>query len=204
MALYAELDEKADHLRRADDLKSKFLSNMSHEFRSPLNSILALSPSVSDEVDGPLIRNRPQQVRFIRKAAEDLYELVNDLLDLAKVEAGKVEVKPVEFEVSEFLWSFARYASAIIPESVGQPGIRTRRRFARPYFPMKGRFLRYCGISFECVEIHRARRSPGVRASLRRGPTGVSVADTGSASQRKTRRRSSRTSRRSRTPFKNA
>ena len=43
VALYAELDEKADHLRRADELKSKFLSNMSHEFRSPLNSILALS-----------------------------------------------------------------------------------------------------------------------------------------------------------------
>ena len=43
VALYAELDEKADHLRRADELKSKFLSNMSHEFRSPLNSILALT-----------------------------------------------------------------------------------------------------------------------------------------------------------------
>ena len=43
VALYAELDEKADHLRRADELKSRFLSNMSHEFRTPLNSILALS-----------------------------------------------------------------------------------------------------------------------------------------------------------------
>jgi signal transduction histidine kinase/CheY-like chemotaxis protein len=100
IALYAELDEKADHLRRADELKSKFLSNMSHEFRSPLNSILALARLLADEVDGPLCAEQQQQVSFVRKAAEDLYELVNDLLDLAKVEAGKVEVKPVEFEVA--------------------------------------------------------------------------------------------------------
>jgi len=101
VALYAELDEKADHLRRADELKSKFLSNMSHEFRSPLNSILALAGLLTDEVDGPLNAEQRQQVSFIKKAAEDLYELVNDLLDLAKVEAGKVEVKPVEFEVQD-------------------------------------------------------------------------------------------------------
>lgn len=101
VALYAELDEKADHLRRADELKSKFLSNMSHEFRSPLNSILALAGLLTDESDGPLNAEQRQQVSFIKKAAEDLYELVNDLLDLAKVEAGKVEVKPVEFEVQD-------------------------------------------------------------------------------------------------------
>lgn len=99
VALYAELDEKADHLRRADELKSKFLSNMSHEFRSPLNSILALTRLLTDEVDGPLSPEQRQQVEFVRKAAEDLYELVNDLLDLAKVAAGKVEVKAAEFEV---------------------------------------------------------------------------------------------------------
>lgn len=100
VALYAELDEKADHLRRADELKSRFLSNMSHEFRSPLNSILALSRLLLDGIDGPLNSEQKQQVGFIQKAADDLYELVNDLLDLAKVEAGKVEVKPIRFDVS--------------------------------------------------------------------------------------------------------
>jgi signal transduction histidine kinase/CheY-like chemotaxis protein len=97
VALYAELDEKADHLRRADELKSRFLSNMSHEFRSPLNSILALSGLMLDGVDGYLNPEQEQQVGYIRKAAHDLLELVNDLLDLAKVEAGKVEAKPLEF-----------------------------------------------------------------------------------------------------------
>ncbi len=99
VALYAELDEKADHLRRADELKSRFLSNMSHEFRSPLNSILALSGLLLDRVDGDLTSEQVQQVGYVRRAAQDLLELVNDLLDLAKVEAGKVEAKPVDFEV---------------------------------------------------------------------------------------------------------
>ncbi|HEY3838070.1 MAG TPA: ATP-binding protein [Bryobacteraceae bacterium] len=100
VALYAELDEKADHLRRADELKSKFLSNMSHEFRSPLNSILALSGLLLDRADGDLNSEQDQQVGYIRRAAQDLLELVNDLLDLAKVEAGKVELRPAEFEAA--------------------------------------------------------------------------------------------------------
>jgi signal transduction histidine kinase/DNA-binding response OmpR family regulator len=99
VALYAELDEKADHLRRADELKSKFLSNMSHEFRSPLNSIMALSGLLLNRSDGDLTGPQNQQVVYVRKAAQDLLELVNDLLDLAKVEAGKVEVRPLDFEV---------------------------------------------------------------------------------------------------------
>ncbi|MEJ1966116.1 MAG: response regulator [Gammaproteobacteria bacterium] len=100
VALYAELDEKADHLRRADDMKSKFLSNMSHEFRTPLNSIRALSRLLIERSDGDLNGEQARQVGFIAKAADDLTELVNDLLDLAKIEAGKTEVRPVEFSVA--------------------------------------------------------------------------------------------------------
>ncbi|MGE3483823.1 MAG: ATP-binding protein [Nitrospira sp.] len=99
VALYAELDEKADHLRRADQMKTRFLSNMSHEFRTPLSSILALSSLLLERSDGELTSEQDKQVRFIRKAADSLLELVNDLLDIAKIEAGKVEVRPVEFEM---------------------------------------------------------------------------------------------------------
>ncbi len=101
VALYAELDERADHLRRADELKSKFLSNMSHEFRTPLNSILALSRLLLARTDGDLTPEQEKQLLFIRKAAESLTELVNDLLDLAKVEAGKTVVTPVEFTAED-------------------------------------------------------------------------------------------------------
>lgn len=100
VALYAELDEKADHLRRADEMKSRFLSNMSHEFRTPLNSIQALSRLLLEHADGELSAEQTKQVNFISKAANDLTALVDDLLDLAKIEAGKIEVRPIEFSVA--------------------------------------------------------------------------------------------------------
>jgi signal transduction histidine kinase/ActR/RegA family two-component response regulator len=99
VALYSELDEKASHLKRTDDMKSRFLSNMSHEFRTPLNTILALTHLLLDRSDGDLTSEQEKQVGYIRKSGEDLLELVNDLLDLAKIEAGKIEVRPAEFDV---------------------------------------------------------------------------------------------------------
>ena len=101
VALYAELDERADYLRRASELKTNFISNMSHEFRTPLNSIISLTRILQEKVDGDLTGEQEKQVRFIQRSAQELYEVVNDLLDLAKVEAGKVTVKPKEFEIQE-------------------------------------------------------------------------------------------------------
>ena len=101
VALYAELEERADELRRASELKSRFLAHMSHEFRTPLNSILALSRMLIDRLDGALNSEQERQVNYIRRSAESLLDLVNDLLDLSKVEAGKVEVKPHRFTVTE-------------------------------------------------------------------------------------------------------
>jgi signal transduction histidine kinase len=101
VALYAELEGRAEQLRQASELKSRFLSHMSHEFRTPLNSILALSRLLLDHVDGELNAEQEKQVGYIRRSAEGLLELVNDLLDLAKVEAGKADVKAVRFAVAE-------------------------------------------------------------------------------------------------------
>ena len=101
VALYAELDERAEQLRQASELKSRFLSNISHEFRTPLNSILALSRLLLDRLDGGLTVEQERQVGYIRRSAESLLDLVNDLLDLAKVEAGKVDIKPGPFTVNE-------------------------------------------------------------------------------------------------------
>jgi signal transduction histidine kinase/CheY-like chemotaxis protein len=99
VALYAELNDKADFLQRASELKSLFLSNMSHEFRTPLNSILGLSQILLDRMDGELTTEQERQVTFVRRSAQDLTDLVNDLLDLAKVEAGKVTIRPNAFSV---------------------------------------------------------------------------------------------------------
>jgi signal transduction histidine kinase/DNA-binding response OmpR family regulator len=100
VALYAELDDRAGFLQRASELKSHFLSNMSHEFRTPLNSISALSQILLDRLDGNLTLEQEKQVRFIKNSAQDLTDLVNDLLDLAKVEAGKVTIRPANFDVN--------------------------------------------------------------------------------------------------------
>lgn len=101
VALYAELDERADYLRRASELKTKFLSNVSHEFRTPLNSIVSLARLLMDRIDGDLTSEQFKQVRYIESSARDLQELVNDLLDLAKVEAGKIRIRTKRFEVDE-------------------------------------------------------------------------------------------------------
>lgn len=134
VALYAELDEKAGHLRRADEMKSRFLSNMSHEFRTPVNAILALSHLLLEHTDGELNSEQTKQVTYIRKSGEDLLELVNDLLDLAKIEAGKVTVKASEFEVVNLFSALrgmlrpllvSNVVNLVFDEPVGIPLMRT-------------------------------------------------------------------------------
>jgi signal transduction histidine kinase len=101
VALYAELDERADELRRANEVKAQFLSYMSHEFRTPLDSILAISGLLLDRLDGPLSDEQETQVRFVRTAARDLLDMVDDLLAAARVDAGQVRVRPDTFTVPE-------------------------------------------------------------------------------------------------------
>lgn len=103
VALYAELDEKAAALRRADEMKSRFLSHVSHEFRTPVNSVLALTRLLLQRTDGELSSEQEKQVLYIRDAAQQLADMVNDLLDLAKVEAGKVDLRFTEIDVNQFL-----------------------------------------------------------------------------------------------------
>jgi signal transduction histidine kinase len=99
LALYAELDVQADQLREATELKSRFLAYMSHEFRTPINSIRSITRLLLDRVDGPLTEEQEKQVAFIQQNATEFAEMVDDLLDLAKVEAGRVEISPAWFEM---------------------------------------------------------------------------------------------------------
>jgi signal transduction histidine kinase len=99
LALYAELDTQAQQLRQATDLKSRFLAYMSHEFRTPISSIRSLSRLLLDRLDGPLTDEQEKQVRFIQTTASEFSEMVDDLLDLAKVEAGRVEISAAWFDM---------------------------------------------------------------------------------------------------------
>ncbi|QKZ05670.1 sensor histidine kinase [Pseudomonas eucalypticola] len=99
LALYGELDNQAEELRQASDLKSRFLSYMSHEFRTPLGSILSIASLLSDELDGPLSPEQHKQVAFVSGAARELSDMVDDLLDLAKIEAGRISISPAWFDM---------------------------------------------------------------------------------------------------------
>ncbi|TDG10683.1 histidine kinase [Paraburkholderia guartelaensis] len=112
VALYAELDERAEELRRADMMKTRFLSNMSHELRTPLSSIRALANLLLNRLDGDLSVEQERQVKLILSSAESLGETVNDLLDLAKIEAGKTEVVPAWFEPADL---FAALRTMLMP-----------------------------------------------------------------------------------------
>jgi signal transduction histidine kinase len=99
VALYAELDDKAAQLKEALDLKGRFLSYMSHEFRTPLASVASLTGILLQAMDGPLNAEQTRQVEFIRDSVRELNEMVDDLLDLAKVDAGRITISPEWFEM---------------------------------------------------------------------------------------------------------
>jgi signal transduction histidine kinase len=99
VALYAELDQNALQLREAADLKSRFLSYMSHEFRTPLASITSVTDILLVRLDGPLTAEQERQLRFVQGSVRELMEMVDDLLDLAKVDAGRISISPEWFEM---------------------------------------------------------------------------------------------------------
>ena len=102
---HAQLEARAEELQRASRYKSEFLANMSHELRTPLNSSLILSKLLSDNSGGNLT---PEQVTFaqtIYSAGNDLLTLINDILDISKVEAGKLELTPEAVPFEELLSS---------------------------------------------------------------------------------------------------
>ncbi|MFL6587510.1 MAG: sensor histidine kinase [Luteimonas sp.] len=101
LALYAELDEQAAQLKEVSELKSRFLSYMSHEFRTPLGSILSMTRLLEDGMDGRLNDEQLKQVRFISAGAVELRDMVDDLLDLAKIEAGRISISPAWFDLMD-------------------------------------------------------------------------------------------------------
>ncbi len=119
LALYAELDQQAEELRQVSELKSRFLSYMSHEFRTPLGSILSITRLLEEGLDGPLNSEQLRQVRFVSGAAVELRDMVDDLLDLAKIEAGRISISPAWFDLMD-LFSALRGMFRPLVEGSGQ------------------------------------------------------------------------------------
>jgi signal transduction histidine kinase/ActR/RegA family two-component response regulator len=93
--LYGDLASANDDLSEATKVKSEFLANMSHELRTPLNAILGFSGLLSEQLTGPTLNDKQKRfLRNIHEAGEHLLDLINDVLDLSRVEAGKLELRP--------------------------------------------------------------------------------------------------------------
>ncbi|MFD4917127.1 HAMP domain-containing protein [Streptomyces virginiae] len=100
-----ELEVRAQQLSRTSMYKSEFLANMSHELRTPLNSLLILAQLLSRNPDGNLTDKQVDYAEVIHSAGSDLLQLINDILDLSKVEAGKMDLHPEVFPLQQLLSS---------------------------------------------------------------------------------------------------
>jgi signal transduction histidine kinase len=116
LRLTEELQKRARELQELDRLKSAFLANMSHELRTPLNSILGFADVMLEELDGPLTENMNNDLGLIQKNGQHLLHLINDVLDMAKIESGKMNLAPEKFRVHEILEEVTSITSTLASE----------------------------------------------------------------------------------------
>ena len=114
----ASLEERAEQLSITSKYKSEFLANMSHELRTPLNSILLLAKLLSENKDGTLTEKQVDYLQTVYASGNDLLGLINEVLDLSKIEAGKMDIHAQEFPVSQ-LQGFAERSFNQMAEQKG-------------------------------------------------------------------------------------
>lgn len=122
----AELTSANERLRELDRLKSEFLATMSHELRTPLNSIIGFTSLVKEGITGPLNEEQRKQLHLVYTSAKHLLGLINDLLDLSRIEAGKVRIETEAFDLA-----------GVVAETLAQirPLAHAKRLTLRPQLP---------------------------------------------------------------------
>lgn len=134
VALYKELDENVEQLRRSNALRAQVVTYLSHDFRTPLDSILALTRLLRDRVDGDLTEEQERQVEFVQHSARDLLTLVDDLLDTARLEAGHAVIRAGAFRAEDLLGALRATlrplagggaVSLVVEEPAGLPPLHT-------------------------------------------------------------------------------
>jgi len=116
LRLNEELQQRARELKELDRLKSAFLANMSHELRTPLNSILGFTDVMLEGLDGKLTDYMDNDLRLIQKNGQHLLHLINDVLDMAKIESGRMNLHPEKFTVHSVLDEVTSITSTLASE----------------------------------------------------------------------------------------
>jgi len=116
LRLSEELQKRARELEELDRLKSSFLANMSHELRTPLNSILGFTDVMLEGLDGQLTDYMDNDLRLIQKNGQHLLHLINDVLDMAKIESGRMNLHPEKFKLHDLLDEVVSITSTLASE----------------------------------------------------------------------------------------
>jgi signal transduction histidine kinase len=103
LRLIEQQQETVERLQEVDRLKQQFLANMSHELRTPLNSIIGYSEVLLDGVDGDLTEDAEEDVEAIHDSGKHLLSIINEILDLAKIEAGQMQLDPQDVDLPQFI-----------------------------------------------------------------------------------------------------
>ena len=122
----SELQAANQELARANKLKSEFLANVSHELRTPLSAIIGFSQILLDGIDGPMSEEQQQDISQVNKSGQSLLALINQILDLSKIEAGKMELSVERVELPALITSILESISPLAQEK----GLRIETRFA--------------------------------------------------------------------------
>jgi signal transduction histidine kinase/ActR/RegA family two-component response regulator len=178
MALHTELDDRAEYQRRAVELRTRLLSELGHEVRTPLHSISTISQFLLERLDGELTAEQEKQVRIIHEVSDSLTAYVNDLLDLARTDAGRTPVHVTHVNLDGVLKALRRILQPLVPPAVtlrfdvepGLPSMETdEQKVAQVLRNLLANAIKF--TSAGTIEV-RARRA---------GPDGIAVevADSG-------------------------
>lgn len=179
-----ELSQQAiRELREIDQMKSQFLANMSHELRTPLNSIIGFSRVILKGIDGPISDTQQQDLTAIYNSGQHLLGLINDVLDLARIEAGKMELNFEEVKLSDMVTSVMSTAKGLVKEK----RIQLLQRIPADMPTVRGDTMRVRQVLLNLISNASKFTEEGsitVEAHTQKGPTGkmealINVIDTG-------------------------
>lgn len=186
-----ELEDANARLQELDRLKSMFIASMSHELRTPLNSIIGFSSIIRDEWLGTVNQEQKENLETIQRSGKHLLSLINDVIDVSKIEAGRIETRPEEFDLYDLLTEAVQYVENDLHdkglelhlEIEHHPLCTDRRRLLQCVINLLSnavKFTEHGGVTVSAAVANAVRdEGDGEKMYPRDGTVTVSISDTG-------------------------